>query len=102
MDNRPFDSCAAMLRVMAHPVRLAIVHALRGRRQSVGDLCEKLGVTQPAVSRHLSVLRREGLVSYAEEGAKRNYFLASPEVVSPLLDALAAKYAADGHGDPFP
>lgn len=95
MANRLFESQAAMLRVMAHPVRLAILFALRERSRSVGDISAILEMTQPNVSQHLSVLRREGLISYNEDGQKRNYFIRSPESVGPLLDVLLDKCGAD-------
>lgn len=60
---------------------------------SVGDLVERLGLTQPTVSKHLKVLRDHDLVSVREEGQHRYYRLeATPlEIVedwlTPFLDA---------------
>lgn len=60
---------------------------------SVGDLVERLGLTQPTVSKHLKVLRDHDLVSVREEGQHRYYRLeATPlEVIedwlTPFLDA---------------
>jgi ArsR family transcriptional regulator len=49
---------------------------------SVGELVEKLGISQPTVSKHLKVLRDHGLVMVREEGQHRYYSLQS----SPLED----------------
>jgi ArsR family transcriptional regulator len=49
---------------------------------SVGELVEKLGISQPTVSKHLKVLRDHGLVVVREEGQHRYYSLQS----SPLED----------------
>lgn len=95
MNHRPFESCATMLRVMAHPARLAIMYAVREKQQSVTEICDMLATTQPSISQHLSALRREGLVSYTEEGAKRYYFLVASETLSPLLDALEMRRRPD-------
>ena len=42
---------------------------------SVGDIVERLGLTQPTVSKHLKVLRDHGLVSVREDGQHRYYSL---------------------------
>ena len=42
---------------------------------SVGDLVDRLGLSQPTVSKHLKVLRDHGLVSVREEGQHRYYKL---------------------------
>lgn len=42
---------------------------------SVGDLVERLGISQPTVSKHLKVLREHGLVSVREDGQHRYYRL---------------------------
>ena len=55
---------------------------LRGGEASVGELVDKLGVSQPMVSKHLRVLREAGLVSARVDGQRRRYRL-QPE---PLVD----------------
>lgn len=68
---------------------------------SVGDLVERLGLTQPTVSKHLKVLRDHDLVSVREEGQHRYYRLeATPlEVIedwlTPFLDADVHEARAD-------
>src|SRR5205814_5176950 len=46
-----------------------------GRVRAVGDLVRTLGLAQPAVSKHLGVLRTVGLVSMAKDGQRRLYRL---------------------------
>lgn len=48
-----------------------------GGEISVGDIVERLGLTQPTVSKHLRVLRDHGLVSVREDGQHRYYSLDS-------------------------
>jgi len=46
-----------------------------GREQAVGELVVKLGIPQPAVSKHLGVLRKVGLVTVLRQGQHRFYRL---------------------------
>ncbi|KQS14481.1 hypothetical protein ASG04_00995 [Curtobacterium sp. Leaf183] len=80
---------ADIFSVVADPTRRELLGALltaygadaTGGELSVGQLVEKLGVSQPTVSKHLRVLRDIGLVTSREEGQHRFYRL-DPE---PLL-----------------
>ena len=51
-----------VLRALAEPHRLSLVHALRERERCVRDLVEAVGLSQPLVSFHLSKLVEAGLV----------------------------------------
>ncbi len=53
----------ATLRALADPTRRGVVDLLRDGPRRAGDLALALGATPPAMSRHLRVLRRRGLVS---------------------------------------
>src|SRR3954469_23845991 len=55
---------------------------------SVGEIVEKLGISQPTVSKHLKVLRDHGLVSVREEGQHRYYRL-DPAPLGELQSWLA-------------
>ncbi|OIH94581.1 helix-turn-helix transcriptional regulator [Curtobacterium sp. MCBA15_001] len=80
---------ADIFSVVADPTRRELLGALlatygsdtTGGELSVGQLVERLGVSQPTVSKHLRVLRDIGLVTSREEGQHRFYRL-DPE---PLL-----------------
>jgi DNA-binding transcriptional ArsR family regulator len=60
---------------VAESRRRQILDALAERDLPVNDLVEALGLTQPAVSRHLRVLREVGLVDVRERGRQRIYRL---------------------------
>lgn len=61
---------------IAEPRRREILEALRGGRAlAVGELVDRLGLAQPAVSKHLSVLRRVGVVTVTKDGQHRYYQL---------------------------
>ncbi|MFC3989583.1 ArsR/SmtB family transcription factor [Actinoplanes siamensis] len=64
-----------VLEVIAEPARRRIVAALLTREASVGDLVAALGMSQPAVSKHLRVLREAGVVSVRARAQLRIYRL---------------------------
>ena len=59
--------------VLAEPNRRRILDLLRVAERPVGDLVAVLAVTQPAVSKHLRVLREAGLVDVRSDGQRRLY-----------------------------
>jgi DNA-binding transcriptional ArsR family regulator len=66
---------------IAEPKRRQIIDVLRGgRAHAVGELVDKLVMPQPAVSKHLSVLRKVGIVSVTRRGQHRLYRLNAAEL----------------------
>ena len=80
----------AAFQVLAEPRRLAILELLRDGERPVGELVAQLGVSQPAVSKHLRVLRTAGLVDARQEAQRRLYRI-RPEPLAEL-DAWLASY----------
>jgi DNA-binding transcriptional ArsR family regulator len=71
---------------LADPTRRAIFERLcRQGEQTVGALTAQAGVSQPAVSKHLGVLRRAGLVRDRHEG-RQTHYSAQLAALSPLVD----------------
>jgi ArsR family transcriptional regulator, arsenate/arsenite/antimonite-responsive transcriptional repressor len=68
----------ALFKAFADPVRLRLLNVLAAGELCVCDLVELLALPQPTVSRHLAVLRREGLVDVAREWRFAHYRLAAP------------------------
>lgn len=62
------DQLAAMLKACADPIRLEILRVLAGDSFGVLELCQILDVKQPAMSHHLKVLAKAGLVATRREG----------------------------------
>ena len=79
----------AALQVLAEPRRLAILDLLRDGERPVGELVDRLGVSQPAVSKHLRVLKDAGLVEARAEAQRRLYRL-RPEPLAELDEWLAS------------
>lgn len=71
---------------IAEPRRREIVELLAsGHRCDVSQLTTRLGIPQPAVSKHLSVLRKVGLVAVHKDGQRRLYSL-NAENLKPVHD----------------
>ena len=79
----------AAFQVLAEPRRLAILDLLRGGERAVNELVDRLGVSQPAVSKHLRVLKEAGLVDVRADAQRRLYRI-RPEPLVELDDWLAA------------
>lgn len=72
---------AQVLKLLASPRRLDILHRLAEGPLEVGRLAAELGVTQPNVSQHLSVMRAGGIVEAERDGREIRYRLVDPEVL---------------------
>jgi DNA-binding transcriptional ArsR family regulator len=76
----------ALFRTLADPTRRALFERLcRDGEQTVGALTAQAGVSQPAVSKHLIVLRDAGLVRDRHEG-RQTHYSAQPGALAPLID----------------
>ncbi|MEN3273886.1 MAG: hypothetical protein V7636_2647 [Actinomycetota bacterium] len=74
--------------VLAEPTRRDILDLLRDGERPVGDLVERLRLSQPAVSKHLRVLREAGLVEVRPDAQRRLYRI-RPEPLAEIDEWLA-------------
>ncbi|MDB5455752.1 MAG: ArsR family transcriptional regulator [Caulobacter sp.] len=75
-----------LFKTLADPTRRAIFERLaRDGEQTVHALTDQAGVSQPAVSKHLSALKLAGLVRDRREGRETHYS-AEPRALAPLID----------------
>jgi len=81
IDQARIERAAAVLKTVAHPLRLRIVELLESGDKSVNELKELLGVTQPLTSQHLSQMRMRGVLGSRREGTLVYYSIANPDVV---------------------
>ena len=76
----------SLFRSLADPTRRAIFERLcRDGEQTVGSLTARSGVSQPAVSKHLGVLKQAGLVSDRPAG-RQTHYSARIGALAPLID----------------
>jgi DNA-binding transcriptional ArsR family regulator len=80
----------AAIEVLAEPNRRRILDLLRGGDRPVGELVAQMTLTQPAVSKHLRVLKDAGLVDVRAQAQRRLYRI-RPEPLAEL-DAWLAPY----------
>src|ERR1700710_167801 len=74
-----------LFRTLADPTRRALFERLcREGEQTVGALQARAGVSQPAVSKHLGVLKQAGLVRDRHAG-RQTHYTAQPRPLAPLL-----------------
>jgi DNA-binding transcriptional ArsR family regulator len=81
---------AATFHVLGEPSRQAIVDLLRDGERAVGELVDHLQLSQPAVSKHLRVLKEAGLVEARADAQRRLYRIRTEPLVE--LDDWLASY----------
>ena len=72
---------SATIEVIGEPRRRQILDTLRGGEQPVQALARQLGLSQPAVSKHLRVLRDAGLVAVRPDAQRRLYRLRAEPLI---------------------
>ncbi len=72
---------AEVLKVLASPRRLEILHRLAEGSVEVGRLATEIGASQPNVSQHLAVMRTAGIVESERDGREVRYRLTDPDVI---------------------
>lgn len=77
---------------VAEPNRRRILDLLRSGERSVGELVDRIGLSQPGISKHLRVLREAGLVGARADGKQRLYTLHAEPLAE--LDAWLEPYRA--------
>lgn len=78
----------SVFRALADPTRRSIFEELTRRgEQTVHALTAYVGVSQPAVSKHLTVLKKAKLVRHRRDGRETHY-RAEPEALGPMVDWL--------------
>src|SRR6185503_4055969 len=84
--DRMATTHASLFRTLADPTRRAIFERLcREGEQTVAALTARAKISQPAVSKHLGVLKQAGLVRDRHEG-RQTHYSARPGALSPLID----------------
>lgn len=83
---------AEIFAALADPSRLRIISALAHQRLNVGEICDIVEMSQPAVSHHLRLLRAQRVVR-AEKVGKHVYYCLDDEHIHDLLDRAVAHIA---------
>jgi ArsR family transcriptional regulator len=75
---------AELCSALADPNRILLLYALSESASNVNDLAGKLGLSQPATSRHLKILRERGLVRATRQGPSVEYSLIDERLIEAL------------------
>jgi len=89
-----YEARAKIIKALAHPSRLFIVEELKTKERSVGELTEMIGSDTSTVSKHLSILKNEGLVYDERQGTTIIYHLKCPcilDFIGCVEDVLESK-----------
>ena len=89
-----FDRAAELFAVLSTPMRLRIISELCRGEKNVGQLLERIGVSQPNMSQNLNILYRAGLVGKRRQGAQMFYRIADASVVE-VCRAVCTQVAVD-------
>ena len=83
---------AALLAVMAHPVRLSILEALCEKPRCVKDINTIVPLAQAQLSQHMAALRKADLVASHACGTLRCYYILRPTLVKKLIPLLRREH----------
>lgn len=86
------SEAAKLMKLLANERRLLVLCKLAGAGEmTVGALANAVGLSQSALSQHLSLMRAEGLVTFRREGQTLHYAIANP-MAERLLSTLREIY----------
>ena len=91
MMQKKASAVSALLKSLSHAKRLLILCQLVEQERAVGDLAQRLGAREAAVSQQLSLLRKDGLVKTRRDGRTIFYSIARSDLKS-LIGFLYATY----------
>jgi DNA-binding transcriptional ArsR family regulator len=82
------DPADVVLKALADPHRRQILRLVRGGELAAGEIASHFDATQQAVSHHLQVLAKAGLLSERRDGVRRLYAL-DPQALYPVREVLS-------------
>jgi len=82
------EMAANMLKAIAHPMRISILmHLEGGKKLTVTEIHELLGIEQATTSHHLGILKDKGVLCSRRDGKNTSYFL-KHDILSRIIDCL--------------
>ncbi len=97
MYEQLFEIQAQLLKALAHPRRLEIIHLLRDQQLCVSDIYEMLDLPQANISQHLMILRDAGVLTTQREGKQIIYQVADNKIIQ-ASDLLREVLVNQHHG----
>ena len=99
-ERRKCELQAEVLKALAHPLRLAVVQYLAKEEKCVCEIVDYVGTSQSNISKHLSIMKKVGILSDRKEGLSVYYRLNMPcalnffQCVQDIIDADLAERSA--------
>jgi DNA-binding transcriptional ArsR family regulator len=82
------EMAANLMKAIAHPMRIAILKQLEGgKKLTVTEIYESLGIEQSTTSHHLGILKDKGVLCSRRDGKNTYYFL-KHELLSQMVDCI--------------
>ena len=85
---------AELLKVLSNENRLLILCELVKKPQSVGNLLEKLDITQSGISQHLAILKANGILDYHKKAQTVIYSIKDKRIYK-LLETIKETYCTE-------
>ena len=77
-----YEMQADVLKTLANPRRLEIIHRLANGPSDVGRLAAEMGIAQPNLSQHLALMRTAGIVEGSRVGREVRYRLTDDDIMA--------------------
>lgn len=88
IDIERLEKAAGMLKAIAHPMRIALLKYLEGGKKcTVTEIHEYLGIEQSTTSHHLGILKDKGVLCSRREGKNTWYFLKN-DILSQVIECV--------------
>lgn len=97
-DELTLERTARLFKALGTSSRLRLIVGLQGGAQTVSQLVQTTGLSQPLTSQHLASLRDIGVVSATRHGREVHYEIADSHISHIVGDAIA--HVADDHDNP--
>ena len=87
LSNEDARRQAKLIKALADPTRLQILHILKQHRAAIAveKIVERFDLQQPTISHHLRILLDVGLVNYKKSGLRIYYFIEDPKLIEAFL-----------------
>jgi DNA-binding transcriptional ArsR family regulator len=82
LNPKELEALASRFKILAEPARLQILMAICDQERSVQDICDRTGLHQGNVSKHLRLMKAAGVVDCRREGVWRYYRVIDTELLS--------------------
>ena len=86
---------ADFMKALAHPMRLKVIEFLKRGERNVGDMMKGLGVEQSSLSRHLAILKQNGILKTRQEKTAIYYDIEDHDIfkiLRPIAEILRKKF----------